>query len=198
VICTANICRSPMTEAFLTRALDRAGVAANVSSAGVNALVGSAPPPEVIEVMRGHGLDVAGHRARQLVETDVAASDLVIGLTLEHLREAVVMDPTLLQSGYTLKELARRAGAAGPRPSTAALGEWLAALTDGREIDDLLGDSSDDDFPDPIGMPIGAYRRAAGDLAELSNDVVRLLWPSFRGSADGAPAPGSNRARGIV
>ena len=187
-----------MVEAFLARALERAGVAAHVSSAGMNALVDSAPPPEVIEVMREHGLEIAGHRARQLDEPEVAASDLVIGLTLEHLREAVVMDPTLLQSGFTLKELARRTAAAGSRPSAVAISEWFAALTDNREIDDLLGDSQDDDFPDPIGMPIGAYRQAAGELAALSKDVVRLLWPSVPAAGDIAPAPEVNRARGIV
>jgi protein-tyrosine phosphatase len=187
-----------MAEAFLVRGLDRAGVPANVSSAGVNALVDSAPAPEVVEVMREHGLDVAWHRARQLVEPDVVASDLVIGLTLEHLREAVVMDPSRLQSGFTLKELVRRGSAAGSRPANVPLAEWFAALTDSREIDDLLGDSPADDFPDPIGMPIGAYRQAAGELAVLCNDVVRQLWPALFGGADRVPAPGSEPTRGIV
>lgn len=187
-----------MAEAFLTRAFDRAGVPAAVSSAGVNAMVNSPPPPEVVEVMRERGLDVAGHRARQLVEPDVAASDLVIGLTLEHLREAVVMDPALLQSGFTLKELARRTAAAGPRPPNVPLADWLAALTDSREIGDLLGDSPIDDFPDPIGMPKAAYDQAAGDLAELTNEVVRLLWPALPGVGENGGGPGSARAQGIV
>ena len=115
VICTANICRSVMTEAFLARALDRAGTTATVTSAGVYAMVNAPPPAEVVAVMGEHGLDVAGHRARQLAQP--GASDLVIGLTREHVREAVVMEPTLLPCAFTLKELARRVAAAGPRPT---------------------------------------------------------------------------------
>jgi protein-tyrosine phosphatase len=178
--------------------LARVGVPAEVGSAGVHALVNSPPPPEVVEVMREHGLDVAGHRARQLTEHEVAAADLVIGLTLEHLREAVVMDPSLLQSGFTLKELARRTTVAGPRPATVPLAEWFAALTASREIDELLGDSPADDFPDPIGLPRAAYRQAAGELAELTHDVVRLLWSAVPGAARASREPGSEQPRGIV
>jgi protein-tyrosine phosphatase len=198
VICTANICRSVMTEAFLARALSSAGVPAEVSSAGVNALVGSNPPGEVVQVMREHGIDVAAHRGRQLAEPMVAAADLVIGLTLEHLREAVVMDPRLLGCGFTLKELARRAAGAGPRPADVGVAAWLATLTGGREIEDLLGGSSEDDFPDPIGMPVGAYRQAGADASELVTVLVRELWPAGRGIDTSLRAPGPGRSRGIV
>ena len=185
-----------MTEAFLVRALDRVGQTATVTSAGVYAMVNSPPPADVVAVMSEHGLDVAGHLARQLAQP--GASDLVIGLTREHVREAVVMEPTLLPSAFTLKELARRAAAAGPRPTTTSLSEWLATLTAGRALDELLGDSPVDDFRDPIGQPIRVYRQAAGELAQLSDEVVRLLWPSLPGNAREARGPGSDRARGTV
>ena len=105
------------------------------------------------------------------------------------------MNPALLQSGFTLKELARRTAAAGLRPEHVTIPEWLTALNVGREIEELLGDSTADDFPDPIGMPIGAYRQAAGELAQLTNDVVRMLWPALPGNAR---EQGSDRAPGIV
>jgi protein-tyrosine phosphatase len=198
VICTANVCRSVMTEAFLARALASAPVPAEVSSAGVNALVGSNPPREVVQVMREHGIDVATHRGRQLAEPIVAAADLVIGLTLEHLREAVVMDPRLLGCGFTLRELARRSAAASHRPANVDLPTWLAMLTEGREIEDLLGGSTADDFPDPIGLPLGAYRQAAADVSELVTVLVRELWPAGSASAESLPAPGAGRPPGIV
>jgi protein-tyrosine phosphatase len=198
VICTANICRSVMTEAFLRRALASADVEAEVTSAGVNALVGAVPPGEVVEVMRERGLEVSDHVACQLVEPLAAGADLVIGLTLEHLREAVVMDPRLLGNGFTLKELARRAAANGSRPADVDLGSWLAQLTSSREVEDLLGGSVEEDFPDPIGKPIGAYRQAAGDISDLVSVVVRGLWPSETGSHRSTPAPVVDRSRGIV
>jgi protein-tyrosine phosphatase len=198
VICTANICRSVMTEAFLARALASADVPAEVSSAGVNALVGSSPPGEVVQVMREHGIDVAAHLGRQLTEPMVVAADLVIGLTLEHLREAVVMDPRLLGCGFTLKELARRSANAGPRAIHVELAPWLVGLTEGRQVEDLLGGSTEDDFPDPMGLPIGAFREAAADASGFVNVLVREAWPS--GSIAAAPlrAPGAGRSPGIV
>jgi protein-tyrosine phosphatase len=195
VICTANICRSVMAAAFLARALDRAGETATVTSAGVSALVNTPPPAEVIEVMSEHGLDVAGHRGCQLARP--GTSDLVIGLTRAHVREAVVMEPTLLPSAFTLKELARRAAAAGPRPETASLSEWVATLSAGRRVDELLGDSPVDDCRDPIGQPIRVYREAAGELVQLSEEVVRLLWRSS-GEAGHELGQGSDPARRIV
>ena len=146
--------------------------------------------------MREHGLDVAGHRARQLAQP--GASDLVIGLTREHVREAVVMEPTLLPSAFTLKELARRAAAAGPRPTTTSLSRMARRPSPtGRALDELLGDSPVDDFRDPIGQPIRVYRQAAGELAQLSDEVVRLLWPSLPGECRGGVVGRDPTAHGV-
>lgn len=74
MVCTGNICRSPMAAALLhARRPDLA-----VASAGVAALVGEPPPPEAVELMAARGLDISGHRARQLDAGLVRGFDLLL------------------------------------------------------------------------------------------------------------------------
>lgn len=68
VVCTGNVCRSPMAAALLAeRAKDRHSVLA-VGSAGIAALVGSPSPTPVVELMRARGIDISSHRGRQLTD----------------------------------------------------------------------------------------------------------------------------------
>jgi len=65
VICTGNICRSPMAEALLTSRLPEAEDYL-VESAGIGALIGAPADPLAVQLMSEQGLDISGHRARQL------------------------------------------------------------------------------------------------------------------------------------
>ena len=56
-VCTGNVCRSPMAEALLRRALASHSVEATVSSAGL-LRAGMPAAEEVIELMDGRGLDL--------------------------------------------------------------------------------------------------------------------------------------------
>ena len=88
VVCVGNICRSPMAEALLRARLGRRP-RFQVSSAGVSALVGHPAEPDAVELMRERGIDISGHRARQLTPELVAACDLV--LVMERGHEAAVL-----------------------------------------------------------------------------------------------------------
>src|SRR5260370_35194141 len=63
VLCTANVCRSPMAAALLARRLSGLGVAARVRSAGM-LRSGDPPLPEGISAMAWYGVDITGHRSR--------------------------------------------------------------------------------------------------------------------------------------
>jgi protein-tyrosine phosphatase len=182
VLCTANICRSPMGAALLARELADREVSALVRSAGT--LGSAAPsPPEVVAVMAGYGLDVTGHRGRELTAADLARADLVLAMAREHLRQAVVMAPDAWPRAFTLRELVRRGDLAGPRTPGETLAGWLARLHAGRSRVALLGDSAQDDVADPIGGPPSGYERTAADLHRLAADLANLGWPGPR--ADG-------------
>jgi len=87
-VCAGNICRSAMAEAILRHlALTRPGLYhVEVGSAGTIALDGNRPLSACVAVMRDRfGLDLSGHRARQ-VRPDLEA-ELVLGMDLDVLRE---------------------------------------------------------------------------------------------------------------
>lgn len=86
IVCTGNTCRSAMAEAVLDDMLKKYGVSGRieVSSAGVAVVEGSGPSKGAIEVMREYGIDLTGHRARQLTVEMLQHADLVLAMTTAH------------------------------------------------------------------------------------------------------------------
>jgi protein-tyrosine phosphatase len=82
MVCTGNICRSPMAEALLASRMRQRGADPFVTSAGIAAMVGSPADPIAVELMRERGLSLETHRAHQLTPELVRAADLV--LVMEH------------------------------------------------------------------------------------------------------------------
>ena len=83
VVCVGNICRSPMAEALLRQALkDMSQV--SVSSAGLGALVNHHAAEHAKALMSERGLDISGHRARQLTPDLIHESDLVLVMESGH------------------------------------------------------------------------------------------------------------------
>jgi protein-tyrosine phosphatase len=186
VLCTGNICRSPMAEVLLADALDRRGVAAHVSSAGL--LEDGRPVSEhSVTCMADRGLDLAGHTSRVITADLLDGADLVVGMERRHVREAAVLAPGSWERSFTLRELARRATGAGPRPTDVSLADWLAQLAADRTPSAHLGSSGDDDVADPIGRSLRTYRRCATDLEQLVATVVDHLWPPSRDAVNPDP-----------
>ena len=84
VVCIGNVCRSPVAAAMLRQRLP----GRHVESAGLGALVGQGVEPTARALAEADGLEVAGHRARQLVAGMLGAADLVLVMS-EGQRRAV-------------------------------------------------------------------------------------------------------------
>src|ERR1700733_1378792 len=175
ILCTANVCRSPMAEALLTDRLSALGSAAAVRSGGMLG-DGEPPRPEAITVMAGYGLDIAAHRSRRVTAEDLEAADLTLAMARENLRHAVVTAPAVWPRAFTLKELVRRGGAVGARSAGESLAGWLARAHDGRERAALLGDGAQDDVADPMGGPQRGYTETAAVLSELVDKLAGVCW----------------------
>lgn len=80
VVCTGNICRSPIAEALLQQAHPER----SVSSAGTSAMVGWPADPNSVAVCATNGIDLSAHRARQLTAAMMQAADLILTLDGTH------------------------------------------------------------------------------------------------------------------
>jgi protein-tyrosine-phosphatase len=163
--------------ASLLRARVPAGV--SVSSAGL--LPGGAPATRDARRVVD-GLD--DHVSRQLDGSLIDGAAVVIGMERRHVREVVVSSsPSVFGRTFTLRELVRRASAAGPRRvadgggADESFDAWIDRVGAGRRIADLVGDDPADDVADPIGQPLGVYRSTAAELSELLDRFVGLAWP---------------------
>jgi len=189
ILCTANVCRSPMAQVLLTDRLAALGQAVTVRSGGMLG-DGEPPRPEAITAMAGYGLDIASHRSRRVTADDLERVDLTLALARENLRYAVVTAPAIWPRAFTIPELVRRGQAIGHRLPGESLAGWLARAHAGRNRAALLGDSSDDDVADPTGGPQRGYTETAAILSQLLGRLADLGWGAgSAGSTGEACAP---------
>lgn len=76
VVCTGNICRSPIAEALLAHALREQQF--TVTSAGLGALIDHPADPIACELTLEVGIDISAHRARQISTEIVNNNDLIL------------------------------------------------------------------------------------------------------------------------
>lgn len=177
VVCTGNICRSPMAAAVLAARLTELGVPVEISSAGF--VTDDRPaPPEVLDVLDARGLDVRAHRSRRLGAADLERPDLVLCMERRHVREIAVLDRDAFARTFTLPDLARRVGAHAPRRAGEGVRAYLERVGAGRRPADVLGVDAADEVADPYGRSASAYRRAADEIDRLLDVVVPHLFPS--------------------
>ncbi len=79
VLCFGNICRSPMAERYLRRAVDERGIGSvSVDSAGFFETEGRSSPPEAVEAAAAFGVDLEPHESARVTAADIERSDLVL------------------------------------------------------------------------------------------------------------------------
>jgi len=88
VVCTANICRSPMAAGLLRQrlAVDKVDARHRVLSAGVWAADDAPASENAIATMAERGIDISDHRSHNLASEEVAGADLILVMTHDHAR----------------------------------------------------------------------------------------------------------------
>lgn len=87
VVCTANICRSPMAAALLKHALAAQPEplrSLEIISAGVGGRDGDLVSANSVAALKKVGLDIAGQRSRAISEELVRGAVAVLGMTESH------------------------------------------------------------------------------------------------------------------
>lgn len=93
VVCTGNICRSPMGEYLVREKTGQLGKMLKVSSAGIGALVGQPAAQYAVEVMAERGIDIKNHRAQQLQFRHISENDLILVMETWQQKEIEAMYP---------------------------------------------------------------------------------------------------------
>lgn len=110
VVCTGNICRSPIGEYLLRSRLTDAGRNASIRSAGVGALIDEPAHDTAIAMMAARGIDIAPHRAQQATQALCRWAELVLVMESHHREALSDIDPavrgkTFLLGHWTKQEI---------------------------------------------------------------------------------------------
>jgi len=183
VVCTANICRSPMIERMFRHGLvERLGADATrfeVTSAGTWGHDGPSMHEFSAQVLGERGIDASDFAPRVLVAEMVEQSDLVLTAAREHRAAVVTMCPSASRRAFTLLEFARLLGPVDP--SALPAGDVVARAR--ALVEEAAGNRGlvppdrpeDDDLADPIGRPMADFRRAADHIAGALTGALALL-----------------------
>ena len=171
VVCTGNLCRSPIMATLLSAAAPELVV----RSAGTHAPRGVGWHPLAIQALAETGLPAAGS-SRRLRPSDVRGASLILTAESMHRAVAVRMDPTAADRTFPILEAERLLGRA-PMPA----GSGPAALA--ARLRTLLADDprppGADDLPDPLLGALDDFRRCRDTVRR----ALTRIAPALRTSA---------------
>lgn len=182
VVCTGNICRSPLIERLLQRELDRRWGQGQitVSSAGTLGLDARPMDARAAAVLTALGGDPAGHRARRLEEPMVARADLVLAAAREHRAAVTVLHPKALRYSFTYIDFANLAAHLPDDllPQGNDAGEHLrqvVRLLAGRRGLTLPVSGAQADIVDPYCRDDAVYAQMRQQVEAVTPAAVRVL-----------------------
>lgn len=105
-ICTANICRSPVAEAYFRQQAERKGLEDwQTSSAGTWAEYVRGASRHSVDLMAEQGIDISGHRSRMVDESILAEADLVLTMGGGHAEALRIEFPKYAAKIHLLSEM---------------------------------------------------------------------------------------------
>lgn len=89
VVCTGNICRSPIGERFLQKAFPNK----KIRSAGTGALVGHEADESAYKIAQEHNISLDGHKGVQFTSSLGRQFDLILVMEKSHLEQVSKLAP---------------------------------------------------------------------------------------------------------
>ncbi len=146
VVCTANICRSPMGEKLLAHALEAEGSPLSsivVRSAGVSAFSGEPASVNSERALKKVSLDLTSHRSQILTQELIDQSLAIFCMTQSHRQMIEMQFAKTTPHIYLFRE--------------------------------LMGGGADVEIPDPFGSSLPAYEAARDSMVEAVPSIVAFL-----------------------
>jgi low molecular weight protein-tyrosine phosphatase len=182
VVCTGNICRSPLAEGLLRQALDLRFPSGGptVASAGTSGWEGSPAHPDTVRAALERDVDLSGFLARRLVRDHLEEADLILAMAVEHRSAMRQVFPEGAPRTFTLKELVRLLEALYPAPPAEAFDpdDLRRRVAEADALRRSIGPVQplDEDVVDPLGLSLETFRAVGWELAEWSNRLVAGLF----------------------
>lgn len=184
VVCTGNVCRSPVMAQLLDTELGQEGWV--VDSAGTMPHPGQRMTDEAIALSRQYGGQPRGHRAKVLSEHLIAQSDLVLTATREHRAAVVSLWPRAAAYTFTAKQFARILEAEDAADEVARGDErsdrdpfaLVASVARLRGFAPPPSDPADDDIEDPYRRPQEVYDRVGLEIHRAVSVISSALAPA--------------------
>ena len=177
VVCTGNICRSPMGEVVLRARLEEVGLGYEVSSCGVSSEENGNPIyPPAARILRENGYVVPRRRARRASVQDLRSSGLILAMTVGHARS---LHPMCEQAGVPLGRvhLWREFDGTAVPAANGCFGEGGVLSSSGggssaRGYSDFYSSGGKNDVPDPwytgdFAQTFEIVEAGAGGLVQL-------------------------------
>lgn len=83
-VCTGNTCRSPMAEIIAKDIFNRRKININVISRGIAVYFPSEASENSIKALEKYNLDLSKHIAKQIEQSDIVSSNLILTMTNQH------------------------------------------------------------------------------------------------------------------
>ena len=182
IVCTGNICRSPLAEKLLQSRLTAAGIPAIVTSAGTRAVVDHPMTDEAAFLSTQYGAEPTLHLARQLTADRIAAADLILTATREHRGEVVSLHTRANRYAYTLNQFARLvAESSTVEPSkvepveTPTISIFLSEINATKGLALPPAHPDDDDIEDPYRRSAEVYDRVGHIIDTAVTTIATVL-----------------------
>lgn len=146
IVCTGNICRSPMAEGLLKHALaGQSGILRSlpVISAGVASRSGEPVSENSVTALKKVGIDISGQRSRALTQEMLDQAATVFGMTESHRSVIQLRAQPVPSHLYLFREFL-------PEPASKEIG-------------------------DPYGGPLKVYEACRDEMVEAIPSLVEFL-----------------------
>jgi protein-tyrosine-phosphatase len=129
-VCTGNICRSPMAEGILKKALENVKDI-RISSAGTHALDGNPASEFAIIAAHENGIDISGHRARSLGKRLISESSFILCMEPSHVESVISLETSVHGSAHNLADFSGKSNFKRiPDPYGSSLREYRECFAD--------------------------------------------------------------------
>lgn len=179
VVCTGNVCRSPLAERLLQHGFDRSAPGQFiVTSAGTNGLIGWGVEPKIVEIAARHGVSMSGFRAREVTPQLVSQADLILTMTREQRSIIVQLVPAALRRTFTLREFARILPHVPAEDAAQPSQRWHSLVALVQRHRRRPENPSSDDVVDPYGCRDRVFEEMAAQLVPAVKTLVE--WERSR------------------